>query len=72
MSDVSISALNELKAKGVIVTNLSDSEIGILKAKVPLFDNAAKELDAQGLPGTALSIRYRQLASEYLSGAWKP
>jgi TRAP-type transport system periplasmic protein len=72
MSDVSLAALNELKNKGVTVTNLGDAELAALKVKAPLFDNSAKELDAQGLPGTVLAKRYRQLAADYLSGAWKP
>jgi len=72
MTEVSTKALDELKAKGVTVTNLSDADMAALKAKAPLFDEAAKELDAKGLPGTELAARYRKLAADYLSGAWKP
>lgn len=72
MTEVSTKALDELKAKGVTVTNLGDADLAVLKVKAPLFDEAAKELDAKGLPGTELAARYRKLAADYLSGAWKP
>lgn len=72
MLDTSEAALSELRSKGVTVSNLTAADLASLKTKAPLFDNSAKELDAQGLPGTALAKRYRELAADYISGRWKP
>jgi len=43
-----------------------------LKKRMNLFEDAAKELDGKGLPGSKIAARYRELAADYLSGKWKP
>lgn len=72
MMDTSRAGLDKLRAAGVTVSHLTNEELDVLKAKAPLFDDSAKALDAQGLPGTAMAKRYRELAADYLSGKWNP
>lgn len=72
MMDTSRAGLDKLRASGVTVSHLTQQDLDSLKVKAPLFDNSAKELDARGLPGTAMATRYRELAADYLSGKWKP
>jgi TRAP-type C4-dicarboxylate transport system substrate-binding protein len=72
MVQTSESALKSLREHGVTVSNLTAAELASLKSKAPLFDESAKALDSRGLPGTAIAKRYRELASDYLSGVWKP
>jgi TRAP-type C4-dicarboxylate transport system substrate-binding protein len=72
MLSTSEKALEDLKAKGVTVSNLSQQEIETLEKKISLFEDAGAELEKQGLPGNAMVARYRVLAADYLSGKWKP
>ena len=72
MTQTSESALKTLRGHGVTISNLTTADLASLKVKAPLFDESARALDAKGLPGTAIAKRYRELAADYLSGAWKP
>ena len=72
MQETSEKAYEQLKSNGVTISTLSEEELRKLAGKVALFEEAATELDAQGLPGKALLKRYHELAADYVSGKWKP
>ena len=72
MAETTDSAYKELEAKGVKISALTEKDVAELSKKMRLFDEAAKELDDKGLPGTKIATRYRALAADYLSGKWKP
>ena len=65
-------AYDELAAKGATISALTEEDVATLDARMGLFDQAAKELDEKGLPGSEMAARYRELAKAYLSGEWKP
>lgn len=64
-------AHDTLKKAGVKLNHMSAAEVDSLTKITPYFDESAKELDKQGLPGTKIFARYRELAKEYLAGNLK-
>jgi len=72
MTETTDAAYKDLAAKGVKINALSEAEVAQLAGKIRFFDEAAKELDEKGLPGSKIAARYRELAADYLSGKWKP
>jgi len=72
MDETTDAAFTELEAKGVKISALTGADVAELKKRMNLFEDAAKELDGKGLPGSKIAARYRELAADYLSGKWKP
>jgi TRAP-type C4-dicarboxylate transport system substrate-binding protein len=68
MTKTSNEAYAELAKKGVTVSHLSAAETAQLAKITPFFDEVAATLNSQGLPGTAMIKRYRELAADYLAG----
>lgn len=68
MTQATAETYKKLEENGVVIMHLSDEETARLAEATPFFDEAAKELDDKGLPGTAIFARYRELAEKYLAG----
>jgi hypothetical protein len=66
MAKAANDAYATLQKNGVVVNHLSASETAQLAKVTPYFDGVASSLNSQGLPGTPLIKRYRELANVYL------
>lgn len=66
-------AIEQLKAAGVTVRNLSPGDAQRWSEASPDWPKlVADTLNQAGLPGTAIMERYLELAEAYLSGEWDP
>ena len=66
-------AVATLAARGVKVNHLSQADATAWRNKAPDFLKlAAENITKAGAPGEKMMARYRELASDYISGKWKP
>ena len=73
MKESSDVAFESLKGAGAQINHLTEKDTQAFADLAPDFvQAAAEELNAKGLPGTAIVDRYNQLAKQYASGEWKP
>jgi TRAP-type C4-dicarboxylate transport system substrate-binding protein len=73
MKESSDAAFEDLKKAGAKINHLSEGDTAEFASLAPDFvQAAADELNARGIPGTAIIAHYHELADQYISGSWKP
>jgi hypothetical protein len=66
-------AISDLKNNGVKINHMPHSDVDKWASKCPdWYALSADILNKEGLPGTKFTMRYKELANDYLSGKWKP